>query len=63
MTTHEPTLQMLKEIKKKKQELAELMFSCYMSLNETDKKYVDIMMDDNDIEEFVNDVFPNDKEF
>lgn len=57
MTTHEPTLEALRQIKQKKQELADLMFTFYMSIGEYNQKYVELMMDDTDIED------SNDKEF
>lgn len=51
MTTHKPTIRAHKEIKKLKNELAKLLFDNYMTLSMTDKDYVDIMMDDEDIED------------
>lgn len=60
MTTHKPTLEVLRQIKQKKQELAELMFTFYMSLEPYDKKYVDLMMDDNEIED---EILPKDEDF
>lgn len=42
---------MRNRIKILKQELAEIMFKAYTSLDDYDKKYVDLMMDDDDIKD------------
>lgn len=41
----------LEEIKRLKSQLARLMFKRLLSLDEYDKRYVDLMMDDKDVED------------
>lgn len=49
-TVHKPTLEAYKEIKRLKNELATVMFSYYMSLDMFNQQYIELMMDDPDID-------------
>ena len=49
ITTHQPTIDALARIKVLKNELARLMFDNYLALDSYDKKYVDVMVDDDEI--------------
>ena len=52
-TIHKPTIRALKKIKRLKNELFEVMSNYYMSLEDYDRRYIDLFMDDNDINDSV----------
>lgn len=50
-TVHKPTIEAHKKIKILKNKLANLLFKYYMSLDKIDRDYVELMMDDPDVNE------------
>ena len=52
-TVHKPTIAAHKKIKKVKNQLAELLFTYYMSLDTINRAYVELMMDDPDVNDKV----------